>query len=195
MTSLIERIKYCFPLADLSTLMINPRMDKRQQAAVLIPLVNERTPYILLTKRRDDLQYHPGQYSFPGGAADEGDSDLIATALRETHEEIGILPSYVEVLGSLPARATVSSEYWVTPILGVLSQKPSLQINTDEVDSVLSVPLDYLREAKHYQTVIYKTDRGEIPSITLHFQNAHIWGLTAILLHEFAKYVFEFKPS
>ena len=88
-------------------------------ASVLVPLVLRHQLTVLLTQRTDHLNDHPGQISFPGGRAEPVDPDPVATALREAHEEIGLEPFEVEVLGSLPTYTT-STGFIVTPVVGLV---------------------------------------------------------------------------
>jgi 8-oxo-dGTP pyrophosphatase MutT (NUDIX family) len=93
---------------------------KLRPAGVLMPFVETRTGLeLILTKRSSALKHHPGQIAFPGGKRDALDTDIVATALREADEEIGLNPAKVEVLGQLPAHETVTG-FTVTPVLGLV---------------------------------------------------------------------------
>lgn len=95
-----------------------PARDARPSAVLIV--FGERGPIgpdVLVLQRADGLRNHAGQVGFPGGAADPGDHDLIATALREAEEEVGLDPSSVEVVGTLPALWIPVSNYLVTPVL------------------------------------------------------------------------------
>ena len=112
-----------------------------RQAAVLIPLILQPDGLqLLLTRRSPHLRHHPGQISFPGGRRDPLDTSLQHTALRETHEELGIAPSMVQLLGQLPVHAT-HSQFLITPYLGVLRQMPALQPAAGEVAEAFTLPL------------------------------------------------------
>ena len=93
-------------------------------AGVLL-ILHERPsgPHIIFQKRTDDVRDHKGQISFPGGAMDPGDESVLLTALRETHEEIGVDPGHIDVLGRLDDMVTVSN-FLVTPFVGWLDQFP-----------------------------------------------------------------------
>jgi 8-oxo-dGTP pyrophosphatase MutT (NUDIX family) len=93
----------------------------RTDAAVLVPLYRSGGEfYAVFTKRRDDLRRHPGEISFPGGRYDEGERDLLATALREAEEEIGLPTDAVEVLGALQPTPTIATGYAVYPFVGMI---------------------------------------------------------------------------
>ena len=105
---------------DLNPDVVLPENRKLRPAGVLVPLLEHADGVrVILTKRSSALKHHPGQIAFPGGKQDEGDADVIAAALREAREEIGLPEANVEVLGTLPFHETVTS-FTVTPVLGRL---------------------------------------------------------------------------
>ncbi|HEV2754421.1 MAG TPA: CoA pyrophosphatase, partial [Actinomycetota bacterium] len=93
----------------------------RTDAAVLVPLFvgDDGEPHLVFTRRRDDLRRHAGEISFPGGRRDEGEA-LVDTALREAHEEVGLPPEAVRLLGALPPTPTFVSNYAIYPFVGVI---------------------------------------------------------------------------
>ena len=113
---------------------IERRVIEREttHASVLVPLVLRDEMTVLLTQRTDHLNDHPGQISFPGGRAETSDADATATALREAHEEIGLEPFEIEVLGSLPTYTT-STGFIVTPVVGLVQPGASLRPDPFEV--------------------------------------------------------------
>src|SRR3954465_8652982 len=117
------------PTADrLRELLLTPEeaagMDShggQNDAAVLIPMyVKDGDLHAVFTKRRDDLSRHAGEISFPGGRQDFPDEDLRLTALREAHEEIGLPPDEVELVGALPPTPTIVTNYKIHPFVGVI---------------------------------------------------------------------------
>ncbi|MEX2279898.1 MAG: CoA pyrophosphatase [Acidimicrobiia bacterium] len=108
-------------------------------AAVLAPLYTDANGDIrlVLTKRPDTMPTHAGHLAFPGGRPDPGDDGPVSTALREAHEEVGIVPASVEVLGFLPAVDTVSFSLMVVPVVGRLASEPDLVPSPREVDRIL----------------------------------------------------------
>jgi 8-oxo-dGTP pyrophosphatase MutT (NUDIX family) len=116
-----------------------------REAAVLIPIVAGSQPSLIFTVRTDTLPSHKGQISFPGGSVDEGETPRTA-AVREAHEELGLEPATVDVLGELDAVPTFVSGYVIHPFVGWVAQLPELVPNPAEVADVLVVPIDDLSE-------------------------------------------------
>src|SRR5215211_9265346 len=115
-------------------------------AAVLLPMYGHRdTPGLVFTERRGDLRRHAGEISFPGGRQDAPDESLMTTALREAHEEIGLDPAEVEVIGALPPVGTFVTGYKVHPFVGVIPEGLRFEPNPNEVAAVLLFGLEELR--------------------------------------------------
>ena len=124
--------------------------DQFLQAGVLIPLVrqaNKNEWQVIFTRRAEHLKNHPGEISFPGGRFETADQCLQNTAIRETHEEIGIAFDHIELIGKLPTQATVS-QYYVTPYVAVVEPDHELLIDENEVAEAFTVPLDYILDKK-----------------------------------------------
>lgn len=155
-----------------------------KSAAVLIPIVhNEHQLDVLLTKRASHLTHHPGQISFPGGKVESYDDDIIATALRETEEEIGLLSNAIDVIGQLKPYQTISG-YEITPIVAIVQSNKQYNIDKNEVAEVFQVPLShFLQRQYHIQVPFYHQGRHH----KVHFmpyQHYNIWGATAAMLHD-----------
>lgn len=147
-----------------------------RQAAVLVPLLrSEQGLQLLFTVRSAQLSHHAGQISFPGGRLDPGES-IEDAALRETYEEIGVLPEQVQLLGRLhdlpsPAR------YIVTPVVALLEPSISLNPSPHEVAEIFTVPLDDLLTIEPYsEERILEEQRRRIYFYS--WQQRMIWGLT-----------------
>jgi coenzyme A diphosphatase len=168
----------------------DPRPDPEpgeRLAAVLALLIEEPEPSLLFTERATTLSRHAGEVSFPGGLAEPLDDGLATTALRETHEEIGVDPAMPDVLGALPAIHTFVSGILVTPFVAVVRSLPQLRVSRAEIARVLTVPtatLSMLEEQRElhreggrvWQGWWYETDQ------------ATIWGATGFMLHAFLEH-------
>jgi 8-oxo-dGTP pyrophosphatase MutT (NUDIX family) len=153
----------------------------RTDAAVLVALAVEDGELIaVLTERRADLRRHAGEISFPGGRRDEGDVDLVATALREAHEEIGLPPEAVEVIGALQPTPTIATGYAVYPFVGLIEPGQTWKLSPREVAEVLELPLAALSAGYSRRRLI----RRGIPirTDTYVVDDRLIWGATARIL-------------
>ena len=152
-------------------------------AAVLVPVVNQPDgPTVMLTQRTAHLHDHAGQISFPGGRVDEGDADRVFTALREAHEEIGMDPGRVQILGQLPDY-DIPTGFRVTPIVGWI--EPPFEVRPDpvEVADVFEVPLEFfLDPANHQRPEDIKNGRVR-HYYSMPYGERNIWGATAGMLH------------
>ncbi len=158
-------------------------------AAVLIPIITrEASLSVLLTERSPDLKHHAGQISFPGGRMDATDRDIRATALRETHEEVGIDPANVEIIGYLDPNPTVTG-YAVTPVVALVDLQQELIIDPLEVKSVFEVPLPFLLDEGNQKSAEREFEGIMVPIAEFNFGQYRIWGATASMLIQFRKFL------
>ena len=153
----------------------------RTDAAVLVPLhLGDGALHAVFTKRREDMRRHPGEISFPGGRRDPEDADLLATALREAEEEIGLAPGDVEVLGALQPTPTIATGYAVYPFVGLIEPGRAWELSPREVASVLELPFDALRTGYARRRLL----RQGLPVRTETYVVGDdlIWGATARML-------------
>ena len=193
------RRRFVAPPAWQPEIKVERRFIEREDtsASVLVPLVLRDELTVLLTQRTDHLNDHPGQISFPGGRAEEVDPDPVATALREAHEEIGLEPFEVEVLGSLPTYTT-STGFIVTPVVGLVQPQATLRPDPFEVAEVFEVPLAWLMNPANHQRHAFEF-RGatrEFFSIPWQASDASgatrryfIWGATAAMLRNLYRFL------
>lgn len=153
----------------------------RTDAAVLVPLYVDAAGelHAVFTRRRADLRRHAGEVSFPGGRADEGE-DLRAAALREAHEEIGLPPGAVELVGALQPTPTIATNYAIYPFVGLIEPGREWVLSPREVDAVLELSVGDLREGYGRRRML----RRGVPFRTDTYVVGEdlIWGATARIL-------------
>ncbi len=156
-------------------------------AAVLIPLI-ERTDEltVLLTKRTDHLANHGGQISFPGGRRDEGDADSIATALRETEEEVGLERRHVKVVGELDDYV-VGTGYLVRPVIGLVRPPFVLKPHDHEVAEVFEAPLAFVLDPRNIRRHARDVNGKPRHYFAIEWGGYYIWGATAGMLRNLSE--------
>lgn len=158
--------------------------DTRTAAALLLLYPHADSIAVPLTVRSRALARHAGQISLPGGATDPGET-LAAAALREASEEIGVDPASVRVLGELTPVHVIVSGFTLHPVVGVSERRPDFVPAPDEVEEILEVSLDELRDASRIRlgTRIREGVAIEYPYFDL--MGHQVWGATAMVLGEF----------
>ena len=155
-------------------------------AAVLFPLLfKEHELHVLFTKRTQTVKVHKGQISFPGGVQDPHDENLLATALRESQEEIGLKPEDVEILGALAPIATVTTGFQVHSFVGLIPYPYSFKPDGREVAEILTVPLHFLANDYHWSRRTYQAGGQPFEAYFISYENYRIWGATARILKIF----------
>jgi len=153
------------------------------QAAVLVPLHLKRgVLHAVFTERHHDLPRHAGEISFPGGRRDPEDPDLIFTALRETHEEMGLPPESVQILGALEPIPTVVTGYAIYPFVGVVPGNFRWTPSDSEVAAVIDLPLPAVAAGYGRRRLVR---RGAAIHTDTYVVNEHmIWGATARIVSD-----------
>jgi 8-oxo-dGTP pyrophosphatase MutT (NUDIX family) len=151
-------------------------------AAVLVPLfLQEEEVQVLFTQRTLTVRDHRGQIAFPGGVRDPGDHDLLATALRETQEEIGLESRVVEVLGTLPPTDTITG-YHIFPFVGLIPHPYNFRTNPREVERLLTLPVPEFFPPERWSSGPY-TFQGRVTRVCYwHNGREVVWGATARIL-------------
>lgn len=171
--------------------LFNPEEPPRP-ASVLVPLVVRGDDVnVLLTQRTDHLHDHAGQISFPGGRVEEGDSDVVATALRESEEEIGLSAAVVDVLGMLPEYLTATG-YRVTPVIGMVERPFTLSLDDFEVSEAFEVPLSFLMNPANHERRIYRFGDMARTFYAMPYElrrRYFIWGATASMLRNLYQFL------
>ena len=153
---------------------------------MLLPIFDWQGQYhVLFIKRTETVREHKGQISFPGGTCEDADDTLLETALRECYEEIGLSGGDVEVLGELDGEVTTTSNYIVTPFLGMMPWPYRLVRNEEEVDEIIEVPIPALLEKGCLQPDTEVLNGKVVASYAYHYQGRVIWGATARILNRF----------
>ena len=154
-------------------------------AAVLVPLFKKgKDCHLLFTKRSEEVKYHKGEISFPGGVVDEDDSELISTALREAFEEIGLKESDVQMIGLLDDIVTIT-KFIVTPIVGLFPYPYPFKVSVAEIAELIEVPLSFLLDENCFSE--REIPRGGREEVIYNYQygDHNIWGATARILKQF----------
>jgi 8-oxo-dGTP pyrophosphatase MutT (NUDIX family) len=173
-------------LTQRTPLVLPPDMIRRQ-AAVLLPLFKNATEYhLVFTKRTETLTHHKGQVAFPGGSFEPADGDLLTTALRESFEEVGICPEHVSILGRLDDLATFSTNFTISPFVGVIPYPYPFRPNPLEVAVVFDVPVSVLADPTVGRKFLRSREDGAtIEDDEFHVNGHVIWGATARIVRHF----------
>lgn len=151
-------------------------------AAVLVGLVDRCDGLtVLLTRRSEDLADHAGQIGFPGGRVEPGDATPEQTALRESHEEVGLPTQHVSLIGRLSPYITRTS-FAVTPVVGVVDPPLSLVPDPAEVAEIFEVPLAFLLDPRNHRRERRRYDARELEFHAIPWGDYYIWGATAGML-------------
>jgi 8-oxo-dGTP pyrophosphatase MutT (NUDIX family) len=177
------------PRSALRTALLSPEeaeaMDAHGQteAAVLVPMFGyPDRPGLVFTERRHDLRRHAGEISFPGGRRDHSGEELMATALREAEEEIGLAAGEVDVLGALPPIGTFVTSYKVHPFVGLIDEGLRFEPNPAEVETVLAFTVEALRDSFEMRRLVRRGIPFRTPTYLV--DDHLIWGATARILGE-----------
>lgn len=164
------------------------------EAAVLLPITCEPDPQLVFTRRAGHMKTHSGQVAFPGGKRDAEDDSLIATALREAQEEVGLDPQQVEVLGPLGELISLHG-IRVTPYVGLIPSELELCPCEAELDAIFQVPLRWFLDdpRSHTDEIQVAEQRLYVPSYQ--WNEFTIWGLSAMMLVELLQVGFNMDIS
>ncbi|HEX7045033.1 MAG TPA: CoA pyrophosphatase [Burkholderiales bacterium] len=174
-------------LARLSALGSPQAAAGLREAAVLVPLFERPVGLtLLLAQRTQHLHHHPGQISFPGGGIEAHDADPVAAALRETHEEMGIAPAHVDVVGQL-APIETRTGFRITPVVGFVDPDVTLKLDAFEVDEAFEVPLDFVLDPRNCEWHTRRFNGIEVGYYQFNYRGRVIWGATAQILVNFAR--------
>lgn len=161
------------------------------EAGILVPVTDRvADPELILTQRAAHLKTHRGQVAFPGGKRDLTDRSLEETALRETHEEIGLHPSQVQIVGSL-SQVVSRHRILVTPYVGIVPHGATLEANPSEIDSIFKVPVSFFMEDRRLRTDSLGFQGSTLYVPCYQWEGYHIWGLSAVVVVDFLNAVYD----
>jgi len=156
-----------------------------RRAAVLVPLTGGAAePGVILVRRSAALPLHGGQVAFPGGTWEPSDGDLLATALREAEEEIGLRRADAEILGALSDTVTATSRFCIRPFVAWVRPGTLFSRAPAEVEAILPVPLALLQEPENFREERWEREGRIIPMYFYQAGAEVIWGATARILRE-----------
>ena len=182
--SLLARLRASLDLAAPSGLLPGDLVElpdaQLAPAAVLIAITDRAEPGVHFTLRRENMRAHPGQVAFPGGRVDQGE-DVVAAALREAEEEIGLPPASVELWGAADPYRTITN-FHVTPILGLVPPDLDLSPREHEVAALFEAPLSFVLDPAN-QLAMSAVFRGATRQYyQINWNGRRIWGATAAML-------------
>lgn len=186
----------------ISPLLMNPNLrtyesendtrshDTLSRAAAILVIIHCKrgTPHTLLTRRSSHLRFHTGEISFPGGRySSVNDLNLLDTALRETREEVGLCFSAADILGKLETVHTLTSNFTIVPFITLQTNIPEPKIFTNEVESIIDVPLQDTLATCQPDLDHYHISQKDVYKFT--HQGIVIWGATARILKQLHNYL------
>jgi 8-oxo-dGTP pyrophosphatase MutT (NUDIX family) len=176
-------------LSDKSRFSLEAKKDAREGGVMILFYQREGSLHFPLILRPDYDGVHAKQMSFPGGKRDLEDEDLVATALRETYEEVGVGSDKIEIIGSLTDLYIIASNFNVLPIVGVIHEVPGFISDEHEVDEIVEVKLDDLMDDARQKIKPMSILQGiTIQAPYFDLSNKVVWGATAMILSEL-KYI------
>lgn len=160
-----------------------PGLFPRQAAVMVLITDHPSCPELIYTLRAKHLRDHPGEVAFPGGKWEPQDPNLLATALRETHEEVALPPSQVRILGAIKPSSTRAGTQ-VTPFVGLVPHSIAMVANPNELESVFRVPLSWFSDENRLRVDEFSL-AGLIHRVPAYsYQEYEIWGFTAAVTQE-----------
>lgn len=169
--------------------------DIFRPAGVLIPFVNiNKDAHLILTLRSGHVATHKNQVAFPGGAMESEDTSIISTSLRETEEEIGVVPADVSIWGKFDDFYTISY-YKITPVIGEFRYPYPFKKQEEEIAEIFTVPLEIFLTERFFREKMWEKNGKKYPVYYYYFNGFEIWGITAYIINSFIEKVFSFNPA
>ena len=167
----------------------NENNENLRFAAVSILIENDNKDYPIYMIKRADEGVHALEWAFPGGKYEEEDSNLLETAKRETHEEIGISKDFISFWGPLDPVYTLGTGWKIFPFLGVVKSDIKTIKNEEEIEEITKIPLFKLLESKNDRYVSFTTNNGRIDSKSYVYENKLIWGASARIISQIKSFI------
>jgi len=164
--------------------------DYKKASVMILFLEKEGAPHVLMTLRTETVSNHKGQVSFPGGGYDSTDRDYLETALRETMEEVGILPEEIEILGEFDEYISIAG-YHVYTYVGALNRKQNYVVSREEIDEMLEVPFSLFYNEQYNRCEKLTHEGREFDVYFYDYGSTTIWGMTARIITDFARKIFK----
>jgi 8-oxo-dGTP pyrophosphatase MutT (NUDIX family) len=164
-----------------------PNSSTRNSAVLISIYHDNNTANTILIKRSEYIGVHSRQISFPGGKYEEFDKTILATALREAEEEIGIDSNQVEIIGSLTPLFIPISNMLVVPVVGIIPKPINLQLNLQEVEYTINVGLDHLQDPNNQSVKTICVGFLPISAPYYSVGKEVVWGATAMIISEFTE--------
>ncbi|WP_298940602.1 CoA pyrophosphatase [uncultured Psychromonas sp.] len=178
---MLQQANSTAPSTHLAQLQLTQQKPLKK-AAILMPLIQrDNGLHMILTQRALHLRHHAGQVSFPGGRHELSDGSLADTALRETHEEIGIAQNSIQLIGHL-SPLTTTTGYHVTPFIGFVGNSEQVIIDRHEVKECFEVPFSFLLNRKNFTKQHLVANKRRHFTYCCAYQDHLIWGATAQML-------------
>jgi len=183
---IISRVQNALLPVDIHDGSDQVQRDGQRRASVLMPLVMRSDWHVILTQRPETMPNHAGQISFPGGKVEQGETAREA-ALRETHEEVGLTPDAIQLLGRLPSFNAVG-EYRVTPFVGIVDPKADLIPHPREVADLFETPMTFLMNPDNHvpRDIEFNGEAHrlwDMPYDDVSGVHRNIWGMTAMMIY------------
>jgi 8-oxo-dGTP pyrophosphatase MutT (NUDIX family) len=179
---MLETIKNQLKKFPLDRPQPSPQDSGASAAVMLLLHGNPKDPQIVLTQRAMHLNSHAGEVAFPGGMWDSTDADLLHTALRETHEEIGLAPNRVEPIAMLPLASPKRRNLSVQPFVGLVEGALELVSEPSEIAAIFDAPLSLFTDLGSYKYFDIKNESGALSFPCLPYKGYKIWGFTLKVL-------------
>ena len=161
------------------------KLHPRQSAILMLFYPKHGKAHLVLIKRNTYPGVHSSQISFPGGKAEPEDTDLAQTAIRETYEEIGVLPEEIDVVMPFSEIYIPPSNFLVFPYLGVSESELSFKPNKDEVDAIIELPLEVFLDDSIIISAPMQTSYAQSMMVpAFKFEDHIVWGATAMIMSE-----------